>query len=93
MLTLAWSYCMGAAILSSPAVSAGVVYVASTNGIKANDSTYLTTENAIQALTSRRDALVAQMKVVINGGSPAHLGQLIRDGQSLLADAATLAGS
>ncbi len=35
MLTLAWSYCMGAAILSSPAVSAGVVYVASTNGILA----------------------------------------------------------
>jgi eukaryotic-like serine/threonine-protein kinase len=35
MLTLAWSYCMGAAILSSPVVSAGVVYIASTNGILA----------------------------------------------------------
>src|SRR5258708_13199634 len=34
-LTLAWSYCMGAAILSSPAVSAGVIYIASTNGILA----------------------------------------------------------
>ncbi len=32
MLTLAWSYCTGAAILSSPVVSAGVVYIASTNG-------------------------------------------------------------
>ena len=35
LLTLAWSYCVGAAILSSPAVSAGVVYIASTNGILA----------------------------------------------------------
>src|SRR5260370_35077719 len=33
MLTLAWSYCMGAAILSSPVVSAGVGYIASTNGV------------------------------------------------------------
>ena len=32
LLTLAWSYCTGAAVLSSPAVSAGVVYIASTNG-------------------------------------------------------------
>jgi len=32
MLTLAWSYCTGAAALSSPVVSAGVVYIASTNG-------------------------------------------------------------
>src|SRR5260370_8975877 len=35
MLTLAWSYCMGAAILSSPVVSAGVVYIASTTGLLA----------------------------------------------------------
>ncbi len=35
LLTVAWSYCMGAAILSSPVVSAGVVYIASTNGILA----------------------------------------------------------
>src|SRR5215469_5958175 len=34
-LTLAWSYCMGAAILSSPAVNAGIVYIASANGILA----------------------------------------------------------
>src|SRR5258707_13481399 len=33
MLTLAWSYCMGAAILSSPVVRAGVVYIVSKNGI------------------------------------------------------------
>ena len=32
MLTPVWSYCTGAAILSSPVVSAGVVYIASTNG-------------------------------------------------------------
>ena len=31
MLTLTWSYCTGAAVLSSPVVSAGVVYIASTN--------------------------------------------------------------
>jgi eukaryotic-like serine/threonine-protein kinase len=35
LLTLAWSYCVGAATLSSPAVSAGVVYIASTNAILA----------------------------------------------------------
>lgn len=35
MLTPAWSYCSGAAILASPIVSAGVVYIASTNGILA----------------------------------------------------------
>ncbi|MEO6890873.1 MAG: PQQ-binding-like beta-propeller repeat protein [Ktedonobacteraceae bacterium] len=35
MLTLAWSYCTGAAVLSSPAVSASVVYIASTNGVLA----------------------------------------------------------
>src|SRR5258708_36363004 len=33
LLPLAWSYCMGEAILSSPVVSAGVVYIASTNSI------------------------------------------------------------
>ena len=32
MLTPAWSYCTGAPVLSSPIVSAGVVYIASTNG-------------------------------------------------------------
>src|SRR5947209_5298413 len=32
MLTLAWSYCTGAAVLSSPVVNADVVYIASTNG-------------------------------------------------------------
>src|SRR5260370_33208198 len=35
ILALAWSYFMGAAILSSPAVRAGVVYIASTNGLLA----------------------------------------------------------
>ncbi len=67
--------------------------VASTNGIKANDATYLSTENAIQALTSQRDALVAQMKDVLDGSAVGHREQLIHDGQDLLAQAATLAAS
>jgi hypothetical protein len=67
--------------------------VASTNGIKADDSTYLATENAIQALTSQRDALVAQMRDVLDGGSNGHREQLVRDGQDLLARAAALAAS
>jgi hypothetical protein len=67
--------------------------VASTNGIKANDSTYLSTENAIKSLTARRDALVPQIRDLLNGNSNGHREQLIRDGQTLLADAAALAGS
>ncbi len=67
--------------------------VASTNGIKADNATYLATENAIQALTSQRDALVAQMKDVLDGSSVGHREQLIHDGQDLLAQAAALAAS
>jgi len=67
--------------------------VASTNGIKADDSTYLATENAIQSLTSQRDALVAHMKDVLDGGSVGHREQLVHDGQDLLAQAAALASS
>lgn len=33
MLTAAWSYCTGAAILSSPILHNGVVYIGSTNGV------------------------------------------------------------
>jgi len=36
--------------------------VASTNGIKADDTTYLSIEQQIQQLTTQRDALVQQMK-------------------------------
>jgi hypothetical protein len=67
--------------------------VASTNGIAADDSTYLATERQIQALTTRRDALAAEMKNVLDGTSTGHREQLIHDGQSLLSDAATLAGA
>ncbi len=67
--------------------------VASTNGIKSNDTTYLSTENAIKSLTSRRDALVVQIRNVLNGSSHGHGEQLLREGQRLLADAAALARS
>ena len=67
--------------------------VASTNGIKADNATYLATDNAIQSLTTQRDALVAQMKNVLDGSSNGHREQLIRDGQDLLAQAAALAAS
>jgi len=59
--------------------------VASTNGIQATDATYLATENAIQALTSQRDALVDQMRNLLDGGAVGHREQLIHDGQALLA--------
>jgi hypothetical protein len=66
--------------------------VASTNGIKADDQTYLKTERAIQSLASQRDALVQQMKDDLNGNSNGHREQLISDGLSLLKAAQTLAG-
>jgi len=66
--------------------------VASTNGITADDATYLATEQQIQALTTQRDALVVQIKAVLNGGSQGHQQQLIRQGQALIAAAAALAG-
>jgi hypothetical protein len=40
--------------------------VASTNGIKADDATYLKTEQQIQELAAQRDALVAHMKDLLN---------------------------
>jgi hypothetical protein len=45
--------------------------VASTNGIKSGDSTYLETERAIQSLAAERDALVARIRNVLDGGSRA----------------------
>jgi hypothetical protein len=66
--------------------------VASTNGIAADDTTYLATEQQIQALTTRRDALAGQMKDVLNGISNGHQEHLIHQGQELLEDADALAG-
>ncbi|TMM13471.1 MAG: hypothetical protein E6F98_06090 [Actinobacteria bacterium] len=65
--------------------------VASTNGIEASEATYLSTEQKIQSLTSQRDALVQQMKDVLDGTTNGHAEQLIHDGQSLLQQAAALA--
>jgi arylsulfatase A-like enzyme len=67
--------------------------VASTNGIKASDATYLATEQQIKSLTAQRDALVQQMRDVLDGTTVGHREQLIHDGQTLLAQAAALAGS
>ena len=50
-------------------------------------------ENAIKSLTSKRDALVLQMRGVLAGSDNGHREQLIRDGQDLLAQAAALAAS
>jgi hypothetical protein len=66
--------------------------VASTNGIKADDATYLATEKSIQSLTNQRDGLVDQMRDVLNGNATGHREQLIRQGQDLLSQAAALAG-
>jgi arylsulfatase A-like enzyme len=67
--------------------------VASTAGIKADDTTYLGVEQQIQDLASQRDALVDQIQAVLNGLSSGHQEQLIHQGQNLLDEAAALAGS
>jgi hypothetical protein len=67
--------------------------VASTNGIEADDTTYLSTERAIQSLASQRDQLVAQIRAVLNGGANGHQEQLIRGGQALIGQAKALAGA
>jgi hypothetical protein len=66
--------------------------VASTKGIKADNATYLSTENAIKSLTTKRDSLVDQMRDVLTGAANGHREQLMSDGQDLLAQAAALAG-
>lgn len=66
--------------------------VASTNGIKADDGTYLATEQQIQQLAMQRDTLVQQMQDVLDGSDVGHVEQLIQQGQSLLAQARALAG-
>jgi hypothetical protein len=59
--------------------------VASTNGIKSDDTTYLATDKAIQSLAAQRDGLVSQMRDVLNGTGHGHSEQLIREGFALLA--------
>jgi hypothetical protein len=68
-----------------------LLVVASTNGIKADDATYVATEKAIQSLTSQRDALVVQMRDELGGDRRGHGEQLIRRGFALLGRAAALA--
>jgi hypothetical protein len=66
--------------------------VASTNGIKADDGTYLSTEQQIQQLATSRDALVQQMKDVLDGSATGDREQLIQQGRQLLQQAQALAG-
>ena len=49
--------------------------VASTNGIKSDDATYQATDQAIQSLAAKRDALVLQMRDVLTADAKisAHL--------------------
>ncbi len=65
--------------------------VASTNGIKSDDATYQATEQRIQSLAAQRDALVLQMRDVLNGSGHGHREQLIRRGFALFARAWRLA--
>jgi hypothetical protein len=68
-----------------------LLVIASTNGIKADDATYLETEKAIQSLTSQRDALAVQMRDVLNGAWAGHDQWLVRRGLELFRRAAALA--
>jgi hypothetical protein len=64
--------------------------VASTNGIKSDDATYLATDKAIQSLAAQRDALVLQMRDLLYGTGHGHSQQLIRQGWELLGRAFAL---
>ena len=72
------------------------VVLASTRGIQSNttgDDTYLSTENAIQSLTTQRDALVGQIRDVLDGGpgsDPGHVAALMQQAQGLLGQAQAL---
>lgn len=66
--------------------------VASTNAIKADDTTYLSVEQKIQSLTAQRDSLAQQMKDVLDGSVAGNIQQLIADGGKLLDAAQALAG-
>jgi hypothetical protein len=67
--------------------------VASTNGIKSDDATYLATDQAIQSLAAQRDALVLQMRGLLYGTGHGHSEQLIRQGLQLLGRAWALSRS
>lgn len=58
--------------------------VASTNGIKSDDATYLATDRAIQSLAAQRDAVALQMRGLLYGTGHGHSEQLIRQGLQLL---------
>lgn len=66
--------------------------VASTNGIESDDATYLSVEQQIQQLTTRRNALVQRMKDVLDSPSGGQIEGLILAGRRLLAEAQDLAG-
>ncbi|MBV8930418.1 MAG: hypothetical protein JO152_14960 [Mycobacteriaceae bacterium] len=67
--------------------------VASTNGIKSDDATYVATESAIQSLAAQRDALVLEMRSVLYGPGYGQSEGLIRRGLALLERSAELAGA
>ncbi len=82
---------------------AHALIVASTNGIKGDDASYLATEKHIQQLTSQRNALVQQMQDALDGtqangrreyriGEGGRHQRLIREGRQLLQAAQALAG-
>jgi hypothetical protein len=72
---------------------ANSLIIASTNAIKADDATYQSEETQIQSLATQRDALAAQMKEVLNDrNADGRVPHLIKEGNSLLASAASLAG-
>jgi hypothetical protein len=58
--------------------------VASTNGIKSDDATYVATDKAIQSLAAQRDAVALQMRGLLYGTGHGHSEQLIRQGLELL---------
>lgn len=72
-------------------IFAHFLIVASTNGIKADDATYLATEKQIQRLTTKRDKLAQQMKNALDGYARGHREQLIRKGRRLIRAARRLA--
>jgi hypothetical protein len=64
--------------------------VASTNGIKSDDTTYVATEQAIQSLAAQRDALALQIRGVLYGTAHGHSEQLIRQAFELFGRAFAL---
>jgi hypothetical protein len=72
------------------------------SGSSSDDSTYTSVENQIQSQTLQRDALVSQMRAILNkaafGGGDSEVNErtverLIRQGEALLDQSRKLAGS